>query len=1035
MLRSLLATVLFCGFLTHSFAGGAEPFPQTVPVQGGYVGSEACARCHLETYRSWRSTRHSYSVLTGEEARAAGFPMLGSWKGARATSIQSWDDVSYTIGGRQRITYVDEEGRVQDTSYHHRIGKWDGFPSKQLADCVSCHYTGPSSAEEPASPGPAGSGLELNIGCESCHGPGGRHEQTLAKGDIVVDPSSRVCGKCHTAAGRVLPADDMHETHDLVQVWNRDSHSTGLRFNSQNAFCARCHSPYQGSFLETRQNAARRSIFTEQNQNITCIGCHNPHGLTNPYYLRSRVSLDPPLAPNLHIYKGDDSDFMTSDFNELRTTEEVCVHCHRGPDRVDLDHANATCNDCHNSFKRNRSLATRAFQDANHGDLSCRPCHQNADHLISILYRDPDFLQPSHIHNLRTLPATVGRKHGFRYSGLGQTSTFPGPAAPTDSSGGYQAEEPPSPQPQQAEASPDAAGPWEHRRRARDEVLRLLATATHAGLVGSEEVRTLQSAVVKQPGRPVPYLDLALAYLGGQHWTAAREVLESAMGNDSPMIVARLPGNSSLDNSRRRIVQKLGAVMSASEPLFGEPGGEAIRLWLQGCLELASAQFDQAVDSFRGALEADPENANLVFYSGLGQLFSQRREAAIEDLDKALEIQPTHLASQVTLSLTHLQQRQRLPQALEILEKAIAENGRDPITHYVLGIVRLRLNKTVEAAQALRVCVTVYPQFRPAWFELARAHRLGGSHDEAVKAYRELIQLRSSEFEPHYRLGTLLKFLSDRSAFRFLDESERTPASGLSDSEWQKHLLELKRESADYGEAALAELELAIGIQPWNVDATKQLGETYRRLERLPKAMEYFQRLVDRNPIEWIYHYRLGTVSIQMGQYESARQSLQRALELSPTSGDVYLALALAYLRMDRVDDAINTLEQGRIYEPFNPALYTNLGAAYARRGDYELARDALEKSLTLTNFPVPRLHLAYTNLAILHLREGRDAEAVKVLKNALHVFPGYQHARDLLDRISSQPTQGLRGAEGVFVFNDRLEIFGEVTTVGFNND
>ena len=133
-----------------------------------------------------------------------------------------------------------------------------------MSDCVPCHFTGagagPSHPEDPAL---ADRFSEPNVGCEACHGPGAKHSDSLEAEDIVVDASSRVCGSCHTSAGKILPQDDLHDTHDLVQNWNRDPHVLGVRFRSHNAFCSDCHSPYErGAFTERKEGAATR-VFSE----------------------------------------------------------------------------------------------------------------------------------------------------------------------------------------------------------------------------------------------------------------------------------------------------------------------------------------------------------------------------------------------------------------------------------------------------------------------------------------------------------------------------------------------------------------------------------------------------------------------------------------------------------------------------------------------------------------------------------------------------------------------------------------------------
>ena len=88
---------------------------------------------------------------------------------------------------------------------------------------------------------------------------------------------------------------------------------------------------------------------------------------------------------------------------------------------------------------------------------------------------------------------------------------------------------------------------------------------------------------------------------------------------------------------------------------------------------------------------------------------------------------------------------------------------------------------------------------------------------------------------------------------------------------------------------------------------------------------------------------------------------------------------------------------------------------------------------------PFCRIHLARTNLGILHLRRGEHEEAARQLKLALHVYPGYDRARELLERIPSVSDSRTKVAPdapaAAYVFNDLLEIFGEVSTVAFDNE
>lgn len=147
--------------------------------------------------------------MTAAQAQGAGYPLPVPRRGGKTPTVKSWDDVAYVIGRRKRIAYIDRAGNVQDTGYHQRLDQWRPFPTEKMWVCGRCHFTGfGSGGAHDGDPAVAGSRMEMAIGCEACHGPGGRHVETLNKEDIVLDASPRVCGGCHTTVGKVLPVDD-----------------------------------------------------------------------------------------------------------------------------------------------------------------------------------------------------------------------------------------------------------------------------------------------------------------------------------------------------------------------------------------------------------------------------------------------------------------------------------------------------------------------------------------------------------------------------------------------------------------------------------------------------------------------------------------------------------------------------------------------------------------------------------------------------------------------------------------------------------
>lgn len=125
-----------------------------------------------------------------------------------------------------------------------------------IVGCFQCHSTGPVGV------GPRNvlRPTELGVRCESCHGPGAGHAAT---GDpaLIANPAkldanqqNEFCGKCHR------PPASQNERPDWAYVWN-------VR--------------HQPLYL------AESRCFTESEEALSCLTCHDPHAAARNLDLRS----------------------------------------------------------------------------------------------------------------------------------------------------------------------------------------------------------------------------------------------------------------------------------------------------------------------------------------------------------------------------------------------------------------------------------------------------------------------------------------------------------------------------------------------------------------------------------------------------------------------------------------------------------------------------------------------------------------------------------------------------------------------------
>ncbi len=155
------------------------------------------------------------------------------------------------------------------------------------------------------------------IGCENCHGPGSEHTQGADPNKIAISIKAGVCAQCHNEPPR----------HNEVVQWEKSLHSeavfevtTGSNANTNNLNdCVRCHDG-QGYVNFTKGLTTDARTWTEEANasRIPCATCHDPHGSSNSFQLRSRPEGSDTLATGYR-------------YTELHTlgSGATCLDCHK----------------------------------------------------------------------------------------------------------------------------------------------------------------------------------------------------------------------------------------------------------------------------------------------------------------------------------------------------------------------------------------------------------------------------------------------------------------------------------------------------------------------------------------------------------------------------------------------------------------------------------------------------------------------------------------------------------------------------------
>lgn len=110
--------------------------------------------------------------------------------------------------------------------------------------------------------------------------------------------------------------------------------------------------------------------------------------------------------------------------------------------------------------------------------------------------------------------------------------------------------------------------------------------------------------------------------------------------------------------------------------------------------------------------------------------------------------------------------------------------------------------------------------------------------------------------------------------------------------------------------------DLAVQIDPQNLDALLNAGALAYETGNFEKACDYFRRATTLDPESALAHFNLGSVLDEIGEAETARQHLRQAVRLDPQYPDAHYNLA--YL-CDKLGSFTEAREHWQAYIQLDP--------------------------------------------------------------------------------------------------------------------
>ncbi len=731
--------------VTFACARPDRPDPAPTP-EASYVGRVACAECHGDEAKRWSGSHHDLAmqepsaetvlgdfadaaftadgVSTRFQAREGRFfartegpagetseyevayvfgveplqqYLVGFPDGRYQALRQAWDSRPEQEGGQRWIHLYPGERILPDDVLH-----WTGRNQNWNFMCSECHSTNLKKGYDVESDRFDTTWAEIDVSCESCHGPGSNHarwargDKTGEDGLVVrlkeepdvrwdVDPASgnatrhparqgrgqvELCARCHSR--RSLVSEDyvhgrpLMDTHRPALLRPPIYHTDGQIRDEVYAY---------GSFLQSKMS----------DKGVTCSDCHDPHSL-------EVYSTGNALCGRCHLAEKYDSEDHHHHQSDSRGS--ACVDCHM-PERLYMvvdwrrDH----------SFRVPRPDLSARLSTPN----ACNDCHDDRSSEWAAGHVEGWFGDRRPVHYAEALATSARGGAGSADATLGLAMDPAGPpivrATALERLGRFQ--------------SPEALGALERALGHTDPLLRL------AGVTALEsfDPRAALQLLLPLLDDPVRVVRLEAARVLG---SVPREQL-----NDSQ--------RSAIHSGLRAYIESQQVNADRGETHLNI-GVAQIQL---GNLDEAQRAYERAIERARDFIPGYVNLADLHRLRG-------RDDAGEEVLHSGLALAPDHPDLNHALGLLLIRTR-RFEDALEPLGLAAAATSGGPGYSYVYGVALESAGRKVQAFRVLRDAHERFPEDLELLMGLIAVARSAGERRPALDYARKLAALTPAD--------------------------------------------------------------------------------------------------------------------------------------------------------------------------------------------------------------------------------------------------------------------------------------------------
>jgi tetratricopeptide (TPR) repeat protein len=286
-------------------------------------------------------------------------------------------------------------------------------------------------------------------------------------------------------------------------------------------------------------------------------------------------------------------------------------------------------------------------------------------------------------------------------------------------------------------------------------------------------------------------------------------------------------------------------------------------------------------------------------------------------------------------------ERQQFAKAIAAFEDALKYDPANQDMRTNLGMVYFQRGQFSKVVETLTEVSTTRPTDQRVLTALAVAHFAEGRYNEASSFYERLAPLVPNDPVLRITLAVAAQLAERPDAARLL---QQLPQNAETQAQYHIILADAHR-SQQRLPAAIEEYEKALALVPSLPEVNYRLGVLHSDLHAYDKALESFQRELRINPQSADAAYSLGAYYLNYGSDPAkAREYFETTARLNPGHLGAYLELIKIQLGLGKPVEALALAEKAEAVGNDNDELHYLKSRAFNLLGKKDLAEKELKK-------------------------------------------------------------------------------------------